>query len=394
MKDVYVLATQSPEPIDPESIREVFEGEGVEFITGEPGTLFCVRGGESSVEVRFVERRGGLGVAPDLLTGSEVALRTLEAAEGFYRFAFAPGKPQASVAVFETLWCVRTVLERVSGVVIDVTSFKVHMPEDVEEITELDFDIRDHLTLHAVEMTVDEGKKSTWVHSHGMSKFHVGDVEVFNLHEDDLQAAETFFYELCTDLAFGQGPALREVVGTSVGEPFMMLPCEEARQALFGAVNDQFDGHEGGFNTVVSAEGRHSVGEILKHYRDRYLEESAEEAARLQAQATELLPAFKARFLRRGLMEPLTFVVRAPFEIHPEGEAEAAEERLWVEVLHWEDTTLIGKVVDGGDRTTEWRKGAHVEVDEDQVNAISLAREGRALDDDEMRSILVAERPM
>ena len=70
------------------------------------------------------------------------------------------------------------------------------------------------------------------------------------------------------------------------------------------------------------------------------------------------------------------------------------EEQLWVEVLQWEEGTVVGKLVDGGETTTEWRKGAHVEIEESQINAIALSREGRTLDDDEMKSLLVAERPM
>jgi len=57
-------------------------------------------------------------------------------------------------------------------------------------------------------------------------------------------------------------------------------------------------------------------------------------------------------------MEPLAFIVRVPFEVAPEGEGKVEDEKLWVEVITWEDETLIGKLVDGGQTTTEWRKGA------------------------------------
>ena len=107
-----------------------------------------------------------------------------------------------------------------------------------------------------------------------------------------------------------------------------------------------------------------------------------------------LLPAFKARFHRRGLMEPTTFLVRSSFEVHPEGEDEAVKEDLWLEVLTWEDAQLVGKLVDGAVHTTEWRKGATVNVEEAQINAVAVGRDGRALDDEEMQGFLLAERPM
>lgn len=412
LREVYIVATHTPEPLADEVIREAFGGDEVELTLGENGLLFSVRAGESRVDVRFESRLTPLGWTPDLLTGTGELREALKHARGFYRVAFEPGKPQGSIAVFEALWTVRTLLEIVDGLAIDVTSFKLHSAQDVEEITELDFDIRDHLTIHAGPLgegddeapgTAGEGAatpaatgraaKSTWVHTHGLAKFNSPDVELFNIDEDDLPAAETFLHELCNDLAFGQGPGPRQVVSTSVGMTFTLLPCDEARTNLF-VDPDAFDGHMTGFLTVVSPEGRHSMSEILKHYRERFEEESDEEAEALQDVATRLLPLFKARFMRKGLMEPLNFLARAPFEVHPEGDdGEVDEEYLWVEIVTWNEDGLIGRLVDGGQLTTEWRKGAHVEIDESQINALAVTREGRPLEPEELEALLKAERP-
>ena len=51
------------------------------------------------------------------------------------------------------------------------------------------------------------------------------------------------------------------------------------------------------------------------------------------------------------------------------------------------------KLVEGGTRTSEWRKGSHVEVDDAQINALAVAREGRQLEPDEMERLLQLERP-
>jgi hypothetical protein len=224
-----------------------------------------------------------------------------------------------------------------------------------------------------------------------MEKFGSRDVEVFHLGEADLKAAETFLHELCTDLAFGQGPQMRAPVATSEGQAFMLLPSEEARTTLMGVPLEAFEGHESQFLTVVSMEGRHVITDLLRPYHQRFEKETAEETEVLRDQAKRLLPAFKARFSRRGLMEPLTFLVRAPFESHPDNQT--LEEDLWVEVVVWEEGMLLGKLVDGGTHTTEWRKGAHVEFSEDQINAVGVHREGRPLDEDELRQLLLAEKP-
>jgi hypothetical protein len=390
LKEVYILATEQPQPVSLDLLRPAFESEEVKFEVRDDGQSFLVHADESRIEIRFEARDEPFGWTPDLLTGSEEAHEALRRARGFYRIAFEPGIPQASVAVFEALWCARAIMEHVPAVLLDVTAYKIHDPEDVAEITELDFDIRDHINLHAVMAT--SGETPLWVHTHGMDKFGMRDVEVFHLSEEDLMPAESFLHELCTDLAFGQGPKPRELVETSAGDGFMVVPSEDARVTLMGLSLETFEGHEGLFFTVVSPEGRHNITEILKPYRGRFEKEPEEKSEFLRKQAQALLPSFKARFQRKGLMEPLTFLVRASFEVHPEGTEEI--EHLWFEVLTWEDGTLVGKLVDGAMHTTEWRKGAHVEVEEDQVDAIALGREGRTLDEAEMMSLLIAERPM
>lgn len=388
-KDVYIIASASPEPLSEAQLREAFETDEVELLVGVEGTLFSVRADDSRVDVHFDSRPDGLGWTPDLLVGSPEAREFLEKARGFYRVSFVPGKPQPSVAVFEALWTVRALLEKFEGIVIDITAFKLHLSSDVEEITELDFDIRDHVSVHAVEM---EGGR-VWVHSHGLTKFGMAELELFQITEDDLPAAETFMHELSGDIAFGHGPPPRTPVATSVGVAFMLIPSDEGRANLRVPL-DFFEGHEGPMLTVVGTDGRHTLTELLSQYRERFEEETDEERQALLTMAEKSLPAFKARFQRKGLMEPLTFLVRAPFEVHPEGEDESPEaEQLWAEVMTWEDATIVGRLVDGGQATTEWRKGAHVEIEESQVNAVALSREGRSLDPEEMELFLRAELP-
>ena len=391
-RDVYIVATDTPEPLAPEVLTEAFEAEDVKLVFGEDGFLFSVRAEQSRVDVKFEARLTSLGWTPELLTGTPELRERLEQAHGFYRVSFEPGSPQPSIAAFEALWTVRTILELTEGVAVDVTAFKLHSAMDVEEITELDFDIRDHITVHA--QPLGEGERNNWVHTHGMSKFAAPDVEMFHIPEEDLAAAETFFQELCTDLAFGQGPAVRQVISTSVGMGFQLLPADEARSNLYQIDQESFTGHTQGLVTVVSPEGRHGMSDILKHYRGRFEEETDEEARLKQEAATRLLPIFKGRYMRKGLMEPLAFLVRAPFEVHPAGEAgEPEQEQLWVEVVQWDEDNLVGKLVEGGTRTTEWRKGSHVEVDDSQINALAVAREGRQLDPEEMEQLLQLERP-
>ncbi len=386
---MYILASVQADPPPLEALRASFEAEEVEFTPAEGAWAFSVKTDTSGVEVRFEEITTPLKLDPELLSGNEEAIAMLQSARGAYRIAFQ-ATDQPSLAVFEALWCARNILEHVTGVLLDVTASKVHDAEDISEITELDFDIRDHVNLHAVEIT--EGETPLWVHSHGMEKFGSRDVEVFHLSEKDLQAAESFVHELCTDLAFGHGPAPRALVATSEGDGFMVQPSEEARVSLLGVSLDAFEGHEAHYLTAVSATGRHNLSELLKPYHERFEQEPVERTLELRTRSQALLPMFKARFDRKGLMEPMTFLARAPFQVHPE--TEPVTEQLWLEVVGWEDGKVIGKLVDGATHTTEWRKGAHVEIDQEQVNAIALGKEGRTLDPEEMMVLLNAERPM
>jgi len=390
VREVYIVATEDAEPLGAEGIGEAFETEDVTVELDESPGSFRLHSAEADIAVRFEALETPLGWTPELLTGSESAHARLRRARGLYRVGFeTPPGSQPTVGVFEALWCVRGLLEQREGVLLDASAFKLHEEEDVREITELDFDIRDHVNLHAMEAA--PGDAPLWVHSHGMGKFGQRDVEIFHLAEADLLPAESFLHELCTDLAFGEGPVPRMPMETSNGEAFMLVSSEEARHGMLGVPLDTFEGHEGECWTVVSPEGRHTTSELLRPYRGRFEQEDPTRSQALAAQAARLRPAFKARFHRRGLMEPLTFLVRAAFETHPDGDP--VQENLWLEVLAWEDGRITGKLIDGAAHTTEWRKGASVEIEEDAVNAVAMGREGRPLEDGEMQGVLLAERP-
>jgi hypothetical protein len=390
VKEVYLVAIARASAIPEDTLRAAFESEEMAYTPAPDGQGFTLEAEGSRVEVVFESRPTPTEWTSDLFSGSDTALESLSHARAFYRFAFETGGAQPTVPVFVALMCARIVLTHADGVLVDITSSKVHDSEDVAEITELDFDIRDHVNLHAVE--VIEGETPLWVHSHGMEKFGARDLEIFHLGEQDLLPAEAFLHELCTDLAFGQGPPLRTEMGTSEGQGFMLVPSEEARANLLGVPLEAFEGHEGLFLTVVSPLGRHNTAELLRPFRERFAQEPAERIEAMRQDTQALVPAFKARLLRRGLMEPLTFLVRSPFETHPEGST--VTEQLWMEVLSWDEGVVVGRLVDGAVHTTEWRKGAHVEVPEADLNALALSREGRTLEEDEVRALLIAERPM
>src|SRR4051812_33593862 len=108
--DVYILATEATEPASPEVLKQAFAAEGVEFVQQEAPSRFLVKTEMVDIQVRFEARQAQLGWTPDLLTGSEEAHKLLKAARGFYFLAFQPGEPQPSVAVFETLWCARSLM--------------------------------------------------------------------------------------------------------------------------------------------------------------------------------------------------------------------------------------------------------------------------------------------
>ena len=125
-KDIYIVATDTLEPLSEEVLTEAFEAEDVKLVFGEDGCLFSVRAEASRVDVKFEPRLTSLGWTPDLLTGTPELRERLEQAHGFYRVSFEPGSPQPSIAAFEALWTVRTILELSEGVAIDVTAYKLH----------------------------------------------------------------------------------------------------------------------------------------------------------------------------------------------------------------------------------------------------------------------------
>jgi hypothetical protein len=312
VKEVYVLAIESSSSLPLGELRPTFEADEVAFLPSEEGEGFVLEAEGVRVVVSFDNEEPPESADLNLLTGSEESQQMLQRATGFYRVFLEPGSgPQPTAPVFEALRCVRTLMEHTQGVLLDRTAYKLHDVADVVEIVELDFDIRDHVNLHAVAAI--EGDTPLWVHSHGMEKFGTRDLEIFHLGEDDLLAAEMFLHELCTDMAFGQGPMARQEVHTSEGQTFLLMPSEEARANLLGVPLETFEGHEGLFLSIVSPLGRHNTAELLRPYRERFIPEPEERTEQLRHDSQTLLPAFKARFYRKGLMEPLTFLVRALF---------------------------------------------------------------------------------
>ncbi|HZI04667.1 MAG TPA: hypothetical protein VEZ71_11625, partial [Archangium sp.] len=190
--EVYLVAISRASPIPLGELRAAFESEEMTFTPASDGHGFTVEAEDSRVEVVFEPRAAPSEWTPDMFSGSEAALESLTRARSFYRFAFETSSSQPTVPVFVALMCARILLAHVEGVLVDITSSKVHESEDVAEITELDFDIRDHVNLHAVE--VIEGETPLWVHSHGMEKFGARDLEIFHLAESDLLAAESFLH--------------------------------------------------------------------------------------------------------------------------------------------------------------------------------------------------------
>ena len=101
-RDVYIVATDTPDPLAQEVLTEAFEAEEVTLVFGEDNCLFSVRAEQSRVDVKFEARLTSLGWTPELLTGTPELRERLAQAHGFYRVSFEPGSPQPSIAAFES----------------------------------------------------------------------------------------------------------------------------------------------------------------------------------------------------------------------------------------------------------------------------------------------------
>src|ERR1700687_184704 len=111
VKDIYLLATEHEEPLSLDALERIFHSQEVGFSPGDHNSLCTITSGEFQVEVRFSR----LGTSPPIraedLTGNEASQRAVREAKGFYWLSFEPGRPQASVAVFEALGCARNSME-------------------------------------------------------------------------------------------------------------------------------------------------------------------------------------------------------------------------------------------------------------------------------------------
>lgn len=371
---MYLVATSRR--LTAQEFEQAFAGDGValEFESRDTVALST-----SHADLR-IEYDSAEAIAPWLnkpLLGTRELRAHIGAATGCYRVYFRElTVPQT---LFEALWVARVIAEMCGGAMLDVTSLQMHSATDLAEMTELDFDIRDHIVIHSVDINRN-GK--LWLHSHGMAKFGARDLEVFDIDEHLQEAGEIFLRELGTEYAFSHGPPLSRIMRTTLGGTFMVVADCERKGAAYCA-------QSAGFLTVLGGSGTHTVCALLAPYLEAA---NLGDGHEVYGNVETLLPAFKARFLRRGLLEPITFMVRAAFEITPR-DGLRAEESLWLEIVHWNGHQVIGKLLAAARASTEWRKGSQVQVDETQISALGMNRNGKQVPLPEVAGILQGERP-
>jgi len=152
------------------------------------GEYMCISPGEGacSLQVERVdpESNDPLSLEPELL---ESAGLTQEMLDQFNRPVWraslrleAPGNNVRDTVVFATRIAKR-LAELGDGVVMDVCAYRFFGPGGwtVEEPIG-EFDAREHVHTHAAT-GVDEGEKSSWLHTHGLIKFGRPELEIYDV---------------------------------------------------------------------------------------------------------------------------------------------------------------------------------------------------------------------
>ncbi len=362
----YIVVSDGP-ALSPARLLAAAIRAGLDLPAASPG-LGPVRLGQVTVEAG----------APGDVTLPEVPLPPevqagLGAATSVYLLRHAPGLE----AVAEALALARILVAEVGGVVLDVAAGRVLEDDALERSTADELDAEDHVVLHVVQGP----SGASWVHTHGLAKLGVPDLEAHGVPPDLVGEVSSLFTDLAGDLALGDGP--------EVGEPFdlpggaVVLKPAAAVRGDAGVPAAELRGHDGPYLALVAEDGG-ALEDELRGYGAVELK-SDEDVEVERAAAQSLFPRFVARAEARLGGE--AFYVKAPFPVNgPSGET---REHMWVELVE-----VRAGVIEGPLATTSfyeperWPEGTPVQILLAEVEALAAVRDGEVVPDEELARFL------
>jgi uncharacterized protein YegJ (DUF2314 family) len=223
-----------------------------------------------------------------------------------------------------------------------------------------------HLSIHYVRADDASGDTGVWIHTHGMSKFALPDLELRRVPTNFQEAGASLLIEAAQWLIEnGDAPwGTVQPFGFHNSE-WVFMPILDAEEHYSGAVLGLAMPGDNAFEPERMGEGLFAyVGGGVDDKVGPPVEDDDAEVNAAHDQAMARLPEFKARFEAwvGGETDDDSFAVKLGFDT-PKGE----QENMWVTLLLWEDGKLNGVLMNEPEMVPGLKGGQEVTKDESEI---------------------------
>lgn len=228
------------------------------------------------------------------------------------------------------------------------------------------FHARGYVATHFVRGDVD---RVSWVHTHGMDRFGLPDVEAFDITEDDAEDVVAFLHEAAESWIRSDPPAPSAQPRRVDGVKVRLLDAKVARRRAKGYDESAWDGHDSAYVTVTP------LGEwkdTLAGWKPSSVRRSPVLVDRLCAITNEILPQVRKRF-EKG---QAAVKVKARFPVQ-NAKAERDFESMWIHVEEWDDGKIKGRLANEPERRSDLSSGSAVEITPNEVWDVLVVQNGR-----------------
>lgn len=305
--------------------------------------------GESSIDGGDAE--GGDGESEDEDDGSP-------APEGGLLFGHTPRPGTRSEDLLRVCELALRMAEQLGLKLFDPVLGETFETEDwAYRLTE-PFHARGYLATHWVR---GDDERVSWVHTHGMDRFGLPDVEAFDVPEQDGHEVVAFLHEAALSWIRDEAPAVSPTPRRIDGVRVRVQDAQGARERAKGYGPEAWSDHDSPYLTLQPA-GSWSLA--LSGWRPSSVRRPPRLVERLCAITSEILPAVRTRFERDGAAVKVK--ARFPVATAPE-KGSPGFESMWVHVEEWDDGKIRGRLANDPEIRVDLSCGAAVDVNPEEV---------------------------
>jgi uncharacterized protein YegJ (DUF2314 family) len=230
------------------------------------------------------------------------------------------------------------------------------------------FHARGYIATHWVRGDQD---RASWVHTHGMDRFGLPDVEAFDVPEDEGDEVVAFLHEAAESWIRQDPPAPSATPRRVDGVKVRVLDGNVGRRRARGYTEDSFEGHESPYVSVVPLG---AWSDTLAGWKPSSVRRSPGQVERLCAITNEILPQVRRRFDKGGAAVKVKArfpVATTPRPGHP------GFESMWVHVEEWDDERIRGRLANEPEIRSDLACGAAVEIAPGEIWDVLVVQDGR-----------------